>query len=238
MIGAVVRAALCVAREAIIVDSGSTDATRAIAEAAGARVLDQPWLGNGGQKRVGEEAAAHDWLLDLDGDEIVTEELAAEIRALFEAGEPPLGVYRMDLVTAPPIGEPWPFYRDPRAKLYDRRRFRIPDHKAWDQLELGDAPVGRLEGALMHHSFRDLEHYLAKWNRVSSVRARETRLKSYPAVVLRVLFARPVYFWRHYLLRGLWRAGLYGLIIARNAAFGRWLRDAKMYERWRRSCDE
>lgn len=239
MIGAVVTAALKVAREVIIVDSGSTDRTREIAEAAGARVIDQPWLGNGAQKRIGEAAAAHDWLLDLDADEIVTEELGAGVRALFGRpgawAEPPLSVYRLTLVTVPPIGAAWTdFALDPRAKLYDRRVLRIPDHKAWDQLEIPkETQVGAVEGALMHHSFRDFEQYVAKWNRVSTVRARETRLRPLWMLKLRMLVGPPFYFLRHYFLRGLWRAGFYGFAIARAVSFGRFMRDVKQYERRR-----
>ncbi|MEL6317442.1 MAG: glycosyltransferase family 2 protein, partial [Pseudomonadota bacterium] len=217
MIGAVVTAALKAAREAVVVDCGSTDRTIAIAEAAGARVLAQPWLGNGAQKRAGEEAARFDWLLDLDADEVLSAEAIASVKALFAAGEPPLSVYRLTLVTVPPIGAPWRRSAlDPRAKLYDRRVWRMPDHKAWDQLQLPkDAEVGALSGGVMHHSFRNFEQYMAKWNRVSSVRARETRLKSMPGLIARILVAPPFYFLRHYLGRGLWRQGLYGFIIAR-----------------------
>ncbi len=232
MIGAVVTAARQAAREVIVVDCGSSDRTREIAEAAGARVIEQPWLGNGRQKRVGEEAARHDWLLDLDADEVVTDALGAEIRALFAAGAPPRDVYEIPLVTVPPIGAPWRgFARDERRKLYDRRKWRMPDHKAWDQLDIPKSiRPPRLSGALMHHSFRDFEQYMAKWNRVSTVRSRETRLKPLWLVKLRMLLGPPVYFLKHYLVRGLWRGGFYGFAVARGVAFGRWMRDVKMYE--------
>ena len=240
LIGAVIAAARRVAREVVIVDSGSTDRTKEIAEAAGARVIDQPWLGNGFQKRVGEEACAQNWLLDLDADEILSPELIAEIKALFADGEPPLSVYRLTLVTAPPIGEPWTnFALDPRAKLYDRRRWRMPESRAWDQLALpNDAAVGALKGSLMHHSFQDFAHYMAKWNGVSTRRAESIKLKPLWLVRLRVLFGWPFYFLRHYILRGFWRGGLYGFAVAGGVAFGRWMRDVKMYEIHRRQEED
>ena len=86
--------------------SGIGEATVELFVAEGAKVIHQKWLGNGAQKRVGEEAASHDWLLDLDADEIVTPELAEAIREIFEAG-PGYSIYEVPLVTVPPIGKPW-----------------------------------------------------------------------------------------------------------------------------------
>jgi len=231
-IGEVVRAALACADEVVVVDSGSTDDTVALAEAAGARVVSVPWRGNGGQKRAGEELCRHDWLLDLDADEIVSDALAAEIRALFAAGAPPRPVYELLLVTVPPTGEIWDrFLLAHRRKLYDRRVLRMPDHKAWDQLAIPDGTaVGRLAGPLYHHSFRDFEHVVAKLNRISTVRAREGRRHGRTAAAVRVLFALPFYFFKHLVLRGLWRAGVYGVALAGISAYGRWLRDVKVYE--------
>jgi glycosyltransferase involved in cell wall biosynthesis len=232
LIGRVIEAAGKVAGEIILVDSGSTDRTIEIAERAGCKVVRQQWLGWGFQKRVGEDHCSNDWLIDIDADEIVSAELADEIKGLFSGSGPALPVYRLRLVTAPPVGKPWTNFRiDPRAKLYDRRRVRMPADRAWDQLRIEDGlQAGELKGALWHHSFRDIAHLVEKYNRGSSSMAGDSKRK-HPAVIrLRVLFAMPFYFFKAYVTRGLWRAGLYGLILARLSAIGRWLRDAKMYE--------
>ena len=108
MIGDVIRAAQQVASEVVVVDSGSTDKTIEIAEELGARVVRAPWLGGGKQKRLGEDACMHDWLLDLDADEIVTPELADEIRRIVRERRPPeRPVYQMMMATAPPVGAVW-----------------------------------------------------------------------------------------------------------------------------------
>jgi glycosyltransferase involved in cell wall biosynthesis len=232
MIGDVIRAALQVVSEVVVLDSGSTDRTREIAEETGARVIQGPWLGGGRQKRVAEDACVHDWLLDLDADEIVTPELADEIRALFAAGEPEASIYEMKLATSPPVGEVWrDFNLTDRRKLYDRRTVRQPDHPNWDQFTVPrEARVGRLRAPLLHYSFRDLAQLEDKFNRNSSGRARDTALKPFWYVALRLLFAKPFYFLNQYVRRGLWRAGWYGLAVAEIAAHGRWLKDAKMME--------
>ncbi|WAC49712.1 glycosyltransferase family 2 protein [Asticcacaulis sp. SL142] len=228
----VVRAARTVADEVIVIDAGSNDGTVALAEAAGAKVIHNPWPGNGFQKRIGEEACRHDWLLDIDGDEVITPELATEIRALFANGEPAASVYEIKMVHAPPAGEPWwDFNPSFRRKLYDRRKYRMPEHKIWDQLPIPKSePVPTLKGILLHYAFKDVEHVVAKYNGRSTARARDGKRKSKASLKLRLWFGLPVYFLKQFAGRGLWRAGTYGLIFAVLSAYMRWLRDAKMYE--------
>ena len=212
LLGRVVAAAREVVDEIVIVDSGSKDATVAIAQAAGARVIHQEWLGNGRQKRFAEDQCRNDFVLDLDADEVVSPALAAEIRALFAAGPPPLPIYELKLVTVPPVGKPWTNISVAyRRKLYDRRVVRAPDHKAWDQFEVPPGvEVGRLAGDLLHYSFRDLAQLVEKLNRVSTVRARDgktvrARGRSCPgAVRLAVLFCEALSVSRSVSSRHLW----------------------------------
>lgn len=232
LIATVVAAAMKVADEVVIVDSGSTDRTVDIATELGARVVHQPWLGNGKQKRVGEDACQHGWLLDLDADEVLTDELIAEINRLFSGDGPSQSLYKVPLVLVPPHGKPWyNFARSYRIKLYDRRYVRMPDHAAWDQISPPeDAASGKLDAPILHYSFPSIEHMVMKMNRVSTARLKGKRLLSLPVVILRIVFGFPVYFFKNYILRGMIRGGVNGFSIAAILAFGRWLRDVKMYE--------
>jgi len=230
----VIEAAGELCQEVILVDSGSTDRTVAIGLELGVRVINQEWLGNGGQKRVGERAASNDWVLDLDADEVLSSELAEEIRSLFKDGTPLQSVYELKLVTVPPFGGPWlTSCLAWRRKLYDRRVHSIPDHPAWDQLEITDlAEVGRLKAPLFHYSFINVEHMLAKMNRVSSVRGEKKRLKPLWEVKMRVFFGFPFYFFKKYVRQQMFREGTYGFACAVILAGQRWLTDVKMLERW------
>ncbi len=233
MIGEVIRAAFKVCSEVIIVDSLSTDRTREIAEQEGAKIVEQVWLGNGYQKRIAEEHCVNDWLLDLDADEVVSDDLAEEINALFAGGEPGHHVYRLSMALVTPQGEIWHTeVQSKRAKLYDRRYHRMPEHRAWDQLKLAssrEAPL--LRGKLLHHAFTDLAHLLQKQNSWSTMGATSGTLKPYWIIVLRIVFGLPVYLLRHYFLRRLWKNGIYGFAYSMIVAFGRWMRDVKMLER-------
>ena len=232
-IAAAVGAALAVAREVVVVDSGSTDGTIAAAEAAGARVVEQPWLGGGHQKRVGEDACRHDWLLDLDADEIVSGELAREIRGLFAGGEPDADLCWLSLATVDPSGRIWRRARAPRrAKLYDRRKIRMPAHGAWDQFRI---PAGlrtrRLGGALLHRGFDNIGHLSRKQGSAMVRRVGFLEDGRRFATAMRVWFGLPVFFLRNYLLRRQWREGRYGFLVALTTAYNHWLRYAMLYER-------
>ncbi|MFT5803486.1 MAG: glycosyltransferase involved in cell wall biosynthesis, partial [Candidatus Paceibacteria bacterium] len=61
--------------EVLVVDSGSSDETVALARAAGARVIENPWPGFGLQKQYAIDHASHDWVFSLDADERVSETL-------------------------------------------------------------------------------------------------------------------------------------------------------------------
>lgn len=228
-----VEAARQVVDEVVVVDSGSTDGTIALAEAAGARVVKHAWHGFGFQKRIAEEACRNDWLLDLDADEVVTPALAAQIRAEFERGEPKYRVYAPRMVMVSPAGRRYESFANAwRNKLYDRRVVRQPEHKAWDQFKLPPGVWrGLLPGPLDHYAWRDLAHLMAKQNSGSSAMARDNELPGTFGIALRVLFGLPVYFFKAYVTRGYFKGGVEGFSVAGILAIGRWLRDVKRYER-------
>jgi glycosyltransferase involved in cell wall biosynthesis len=220
--------------EVIVVDSGSTDNTREIARRAGAKVVEHAWEGNGFQKRVGEEAASNDWLLDLDADEVLSPELQETIRSLFADGPPKPAVYSLQLVTVPPVprGAVWKNCSLAwRNKLYHKSLLRMPAHAAWDQLDIPKTvkPI-RLKGGLLHYSFPDIAFMLNKMNKVSSVRARETKLKPKGPLALRVLFGFPFYVLDRLIIKRMYKTGVYGFACAAVIASNRWLKDVKMYE--------
>jgi glycosyltransferase involved in cell wall biosynthesis len=69
--------------EVIVIDSGSTDGTQALAEKLGAKVIFNKWQGYGPQKVFGEKQCRNKWLLNIDADEEISKELAAEIKSIF-----------------------------------------------------------------------------------------------------------------------------------------------------------
>ena len=114
------------AAEAIVVESGSSDDTAAVATRSGARVIAHAWEGFGPQKNFAVAQAGHDWVLCLDADERVTPELEAAIRALFAGSGPAAAAYTIArrnrfLGRWLAHGEGYP---DWNIRLFNRRRAR------------------------------------------------------------------------------------------------------------------
>ena len=232
-IGNVIGAARQLCDEVIVVDSGSSDRTVEIATSLGAKVVHQDWLGNGHQKRVGEQHATHDWLLDLDADEVLSDELIAGIRREFEGQWPKADIYKLALTIVDPTGCIW--HRSGvsfRAKLYNRHKAQMPAERAWDQLTItAEHRVKRLHDPLLHYAFTDIGQLARKQE--SAMRNRVTGMspRSKLGCQLRIIGGFPMYFLRYFAARGLWRIGVYGFAFSCTCAFSRWLRDVKLYER-------
>ena len=225
-----VRAAMKVADEVVVVDSGSTDSTVQLAIAEGARVVEQSWLGYGHQKRVGENACRHDWLLDIDADEVISEELAEEIRGLFSGNGPSADIYELSLAALDPAGRIWRT-RVPRTKLYNRQKIRIPAHGAWDQLRIPSSlAVKRLKGALYHYSFDDMGQLALKMAKANILQVpfMKSRKRIYSSI--KVYCGLPVYFFIRYFMRGWWREGSYGFMAAVGVSYAHWCRHAMLHE--------
>lgn len=217
-IGRCIHAVRGLADEVVVVDSGSTDDTVARSQALGAKTFHRAWDGYGPQKRFSEDCASHDWILNLDADEVVTPELAEEIRALL-ASEPPLAGYRVPMPTVfPGAGKPrlWA-ERHNYIRLYDRRRMRFRDSLVHDTVDTGDQPVGQLTGVALHYSNRSIEHVRQKLDRYTHLQARELR-KSPLLVWLRLPLEYPAVFLRYYILRRNFTGGMFGLRSSHIAA--------------------
>jgi len=232
-IGQVIDSVRDLASEVVVVDSGSTDRTCDIARERGAEVLCNPWPGYGQQKRFGEDHCSQRWLLNLDADEVLSPALRDEIRALFAAGTPPLGLYRLKVTTV------YAVHRRPRRgaeynsviRLYDRQLARFPDHPTWDAIvPPPGVSVGELQAPCWHYSSPGLAHYVDKFNRYTTLQAKEQRLKPYPVLLAALLFGFPLDFLKAYLLKRHITGGSYGFVLAVSHAYSRFLKNAKMLE--------
>lgn len=223
-------ASVTFADDIVVVDSGSTDGTIALAEAAGVRVIRQPWLGFGPQKQFAVDAARHDWVLCLDADERLTPALQAAIEA--ELAAPRLAAYRFArcnrfLGRYLRYGEGYP---DWSLRLFDRRRARWSSDAVHEKV-VADGPVGTLAGDLLHDSAESLATYLTKQNRYTSLAADSAVAAGKRASFGRLALSPLVRFVKFYFLRQGFRDGMPGFIHIAVGCFNSFVKYAKMLER-------
>jgi glycosyltransferase involved in cell wall biosynthesis len=236
-IGDTLRAIGTLTDDLVVVDSGSTDGTVELARSLGARVVHREWGGYGPQKRFAEEQCRHDWLLNLDADEVVPPALAAEIRALFERpGGPGADAYEVGIAEIfPGEGEPHPLaYTLWPVRLYRRSRGRYSASPVHDRVDLAPGvTTARLRGKVHHFSVRSLGDQIEKLNRYSDQQADDLAARGVTIPTWRVFVEFPAAFVKAYIGRRHLVRGTYGFLTAVNYAISRHLRLAKHYERRR-----
>jgi glycosyltransferase involved in cell wall biosynthesis len=161
------------ADEIIVVDSGSTDQTVALARQCGAKVFTEPWKGFAAQKNSSLAKATCDWILSLDADEEVSAELAASIKGLLQFNQPPqFAGYKMNRRNM--YMQRWikrsGYYPDPKLRLVRRGAAEFELRAVHEDMKM-EGPLGHLHGDLIHHAYPTLESFIEHANRYSSLGA-------------------------------------------------------------------
>jgi len=218
------------ADEILVVDSRSTDRTREIAAAAGARVLERDFPGHIEQKNFALGEASHDWVLCIDADERLSPELAASVkRALADPGDRAgFECARLTFHVGRPIRHGG-WYPDRNFRLFDRRRGRWGGRNPHDRVQL-DGPLGRLEGDLLHHSYRSLSDHVRQIDFFTTIAAREKRARGERGSLPRMALHPPWKFLRMFVLKGGFLDGAAGFTVAVMGAWYVFLKYAKLRE--------
>jgi glycosyltransferase involved in cell wall biosynthesis len=227
-----------IADEIIIVDSGSTDATLALAQARGAKVFVEPWKGFALQKNSSLAKANSDWVLSLDADEEVSPELAQSILSLLRSGSAPeYNGYMMNRRNI--YFGTWlkrcGYYPDPKLRLVKRGTTQFELRPVHEDMKM-TGKKGRLQGDLFHHAYKNLEDFLEHQNRYSSLGAEMVVAKSKAGFSFVNIVLRPlVRFLYSYFFRGGFLDGKVGLLVLMNHAMYVSWKYAKAWELSRNS---
>jgi glycosyltransferase involved in cell wall biosynthesis len=158
--------------EIVVLDSGSSDSTVAIAESFGAKVAVRPFDTYSAQKNHAASLAQGDWILNLDADERVSNDLYSAIQtAAFDVDA--YDIPRVaDFLGKPvrPMNRP---LREVLVRLYDRRVCSFKG-AAVHEVVTGARRRGELSGELLHEGFRNLHNLIGRFNTYSSLLVAET----------------------------------------------------------------
>ena len=216
--------------EIIVVDGGSTDDTREIARACGARVLENSWPGFAAQKNYAIDHASHGWVLSLDADERVTDELRREIGALLARG-PECDGYLIPRKNI--FGGRWMKGRswspDHQMRFFRKGSGRFNDRSVHESVEV-QGRTGTLRGALEHHSYDDLGDSLRRLARYANLAAADLKRQGVRPGWTHLCLRPPARFLRNFLILGGFRDGVDGLIYAGLDAFYVFAKYARLRE--------
>lgn len=209
------------AAEKVVVDSGSTDDTVAIAERCGAKVVTQPWLGFGAQRNFASTQAGHDWILVLDADEFLSAELAAELERRLSTvmkGDACVGILRRSTFY---MGAAMRWYQpmlgEKMARLYHRGRARWSDARVHESLRWDGAAV-HFDAPFNHLHNPTLVHKQLKVLRYAELKCRDWHEKGKPVRMWQTPWVYLAAFIKDYLFRLAFLDGWRGFVVAQTAA--------------------
>lgn len=219
--------------EIVVLDTGSGDAGPVLARRRGARVVKVPWKGFSETRNRGFSWCRAGWILVLDADENPDSGLLAAVERAVTLEPPALwSVNRLAyFLGSPVLHSGW--YPDRHLRLFPAGRARFNGrlvHEGMVAVRPGDA-VRRLDGLLHHRSYQDLEGYLSRMNRYTTLQAQECVLRRgrRPARALaRMVADPPLTFLKMYVLKSGFLDGGTGLVLALLSAFS----TACKYAKW------
>lgn len=223
------------ADETIVVDSGSTDRTVEISESLGAKVVTQEWLGFGPQKQFAVEQCTNDWILSIDADEFVSDELREEIEGL--KGSPSSNLangYQIPRLTEY-LGREirhsgW--FPDHQLRFFDKSFGRWKDMVVHESVEMIEgATVYKLQNPIGHRSVKSLiEHHQMIGNRYAPLSAEQMRIDGRTTSIAAIAVSFPLTFIRTYILRLGFLDGFAGFCIAVFAGYNSFLKHLLRWE--------
>mgnify|MGYP002636383389 FL=1 len=208
-----VLAAIDFCDEQLVLDSGSTDDTLAIATTHGARVEQQSFLGYGPQKCRAVALATHDWILAIDADEILDDEARDAIRRLDLSDPHACWALRRRTFIGSREVRHGAWRNDRVLRLFNRTTAGFKPLPVHEEVESGRRP-SLLPGSLLHFSYVDSAAVLARAVRYAPLKASIMRRKGQRAQPWLMPFRGLAAFCSSYLVRGGWRDGAAGFVVA------------------------
>jgi glycosyltransferase involved in cell wall biosynthesis len=210
-------AGLVFADEIVVVLDRCDDRSGDIAREFTDRIIEGAWEREGPRRNAGIAACRGEWVLEIDADERVGPELAAEIRALVAGSTAAWHLIPVDNYVGERLvrwGWGASFGRSAHAGLFRRGTKTWGDQRVHPALSLS-GPQGRtLDARLLHHVDRNISDMLRRLDRYTNLRAQDLResgdIGSF-AGNLRRIFSR---FWKCYVARRGYREGAWGFLIA------------------------
>jgi glycosyltransferase involved in cell wall biosynthesis len=201
----------------VVLDSLSTDNTVAIALAHGARVEKQAFLGYGPQKRLAVSLAKHDWILSVDADEVLDDNLCIAMSRLpFNDPHTSYKIFRRNYVGSHEVRY-GAWAPDWCLRLFNRTVTNFNEEKIHESVVKTER-IEKLDGSMLHYSYQDCAEIFMRtgpYMRAKAIQyAEKNRRVSVPRLLKRAVWG----FIRSYVMRKGYRDGALGVMVALSVA--------------------
>ena len=216
--------------EIIVVDSYSQDETVAIAGKMGAKVFYKKFLGFGEQKAFAIDKASNDWILSIDADEVLSEELRQSVLKIKDG--PQFDGYSLNILTN--YCGKWirhcGWYPQHKLRLLNKTKGRINLNKVHEGFEMANhnAPLGFLKGDLLHYSYNTISEHSRKIQLYTELAAKTTSEKGTSIPLLKIIFGPSWTFFYHYIIRKGFMDGYWGYVLCKNISYESFIKYIKI----------
>lgn len=218
-----------VADDVVVVDSFSTDRTEAIAKERGARFVQHAFEGHIEQKNWAITQARHPWVLSLDADEALSDELKRSILGAKQRTD--ADGFTMNRLTN--YCGTWirhgGWYPDRKLRLWDSRKGRWAGENPHDRYEMDTGSrIAQLKGDLLHYSYHSVADHTRQVDYFTTIAAKQMHARGASGGLLKRIVNPAAKFLGTYLLNLGFLDGSYGFTIARISAYATWLKYDKL----------
>lgn len=229
-IDACLRSIQGLADDIVVLDSWSTDRTEEICKSFGARFFQADWQGYARTKNRANEMAMYDWILSLDADEILSNELHEKLSLL--KAQNSLTTCSFNRLTN--YCGRWikhgGWYPDVKIRLFNRKNALWQGDFVHETLVLQpNTTITHLNENILHYTFHTIEEHVAQVNKYSTLSAEEKFKKRKRSGLIKLLFSPLFTFLQMYIFKLGFLDGMQGFFIAVISAYARFLRYAKLW---------
>ncbi|MGB0368155.1 MAG: glycosyltransferase family 2 protein [Flavobacteriales bacterium] len=216
-----------VADEIVVVDSFSTDATPSICKGLNVQFHQREWKGYSKQKNYGNGLASNDWILSIDADEALSDELKNAIAKIKADKHENYSFNRLTNYCGKWIKHSG-WYPDTKVRLFNRVNSDW-NGDVHETLSVDAKSVKKLKGDLLHYSYTTVSDHVRRTDGYSTLGAQELFDKNKKSSVLNLLFNPWLKFHKLYFLKLGFLDGMAGFTIALITAYGTFLKYIKLY---------
>jgi len=222
------------ADDILVVDSFSTDRTLELATQKGARVLENKFEGHVQQKNFAQDQAKYDYILSLDADEVLSDELKnsiLEVKADWEnLGKDGYYLNRVSNYCGKFIRH-GSWHKEYRIRLYDRRKACHTGKNPHDVVAMKEkVKVPTLKGDLLHYRFTTIQEHVRQTNYFSDITARVAFEEGKKSNWFKIIFNPLWRFFKDYFIKHGFMAGKYGFAICLISSWEQLLKYLKLWE--------